>query len=177
MDSSAKEKTARQRQCPPAGCLSDKINLTFHILQRSHLLSYCALPKLLDERYLWNRFLPFFAWHCNEQSVLTFNDLDVMHDKLIVESNRDNGFQLAVGSDFSDPYIGNIHFVIHLPYTHTYIIFMTRLLYSKKLWFAINFSKYVGIWGNIDHLGRFIHIAKINDRSVFTDSFFDRLFA
>ena len=51
-------------------------------------------------------------------------------------------------------------------------------LYSKKLWFAINFSKYVGIWGNIDHLGRFIHIAKkINDRSVFTDSFFDRLFA
>ena len=75
------------------------------------------------------------------------------------------------------PYIGNIHFVIHLPYTHTYIIFMTRLLYSKKLWFAINFSKYVGIWGNIDHLGRFIHIAKINDRSVFTDSFFDRLFA
>ena len=49
MDSSAKEKTARQRQCPPAGCLSDKINLTFINLIVLLLLIFNATFILINE--------------------------------------------------------------------------------------------------------------------------------
>ena len=49
------------------------------------------------------------AWHSDENAILALYDLDVMHDKTVVESHRHVRLQLSFGRDLADAYIRDLH--------------------------------------------------------------------
>lgn len=54
------------------------------------------------------------ARHCNEQSLFTFDHLDIMYDEFIIQCNGYDSFHLAFLGDLTNTYICNLHLLTPL---------------------------------------------------------------
>ena len=54
-------------------------------------------------------FAHFPAWHCDEQSVLPFDDFYVVNDKFVIKGDGNNSLHFTFVVYLSNPYVSNVH--------------------------------------------------------------------
>ena len=73
--------------------------------------------------------------HSYKETVLAFYDLDVVDYEFFIKRYRYDCLHFPFVSDFSDPYVGNLHVSFHLSYTSTFLVILSityKLLFCNK---------------------------------------------